>query len=369
MPQINLVVLLVDRDNNFVTIKDKTNTFLSIKINESLTSTERIDVIVKLLKEKIDLKINKSRLVELEESAVEKSLDDITFVYMYKLDDDEKAKLLPIKIISFYYVNSLPILDIFSSSVARLITSNYILYLTRVPNPPSIIYTYPPNIIVYSPLLSAPVLVPSVTKKDAPIVKRVGKTLNSEVKSDLRTSVKRSSKRSTKRSSSKRSSSKRSSSKRSSSRRRRVSSPRARRVSSPRSRRVSSPRARRVSSPRSRRVSSARSKRVSSLKSRRDLSKRRTGGEYYEKYMKYKTKYIELKRQKGGAKIGDQIQLNDKSFHKIVGQDEKYWILSNDQKIYKNMENITWFNNTIPNRMIAETYINNNKRSESDIDG
>ena len=85
--------------------------------------------------------------------------------------------------------------------------------------------------------------------------------------------------------------------------------------------------------------------------------------------MKYKTKYLELKKQIGGAKIGDQIQLNDKSFHMITGQDEKYWILSNGSKIFKNMENITWVNNTIQNRMIAETYINNNKGPEYDIEG
>jgi hypothetical protein len=53
----------------------------------------------------------------------------------------------------------------------------------------------------------------------------------------------------------------------------------------------------------------------------------------------------------------------------ITGQDEKYWILSNGSKIFKNMENITWVNNTIQNRMIAETYINNNNGPEYDIEG
>ena len=153
MPRVNLVVLLVDKDNNFVTIKDKTNTFLSTKIDEKLSSSERIDVIVRLIKNKIDLTINKSRLTELEELVIDKSLDDFTFVYMYKLDDDVKAKLIPVKIVTFYYINRLPILDIFSSSIARLITKNYIVYLTRVPNPPSIIFTYPASIIVYRPLV------------------------------------------------------------------------------------------------------------------------------------------------------------------------------------------------------------------------
>ena len=372
---------MVDKDNNFVTITDKTNTFLSTKIDEKLSSSERIDVIVKLIKNKIDLTINRSRLTELEELVIDKSLDDFTFVYMYKLDDDEKAKLIPVKTVTFYYINRLPILDIFSSSIARLITSNYIVYLTRVPNPPSIIFTYPASIIVYRPVVSAPILVPSVrtsTVTTAPVVKRVDKTLKSEIKS----SPKRSSSAIRKRSSSsvrrKRSSSsvrrKRSSS---AARRKRSSSAARRKRSSSAARRRSSSAARRRSSSsvRRRRSSAAAKRRSSSPKAkkefspRRELSRRRVGGEYYEKYMKYKTKYLELKKQIGGAKIGDQIQLNDKSFHMITGQDEKYWILSNGSKIFKNMENITWVNNTIQNRMIAETYINNNKGPEYDIEG
>jgi len=316
MPYINLVVLLADKDNNFVTINGKTNTFLSTKIDDSLNSAQRVEEVIKLLKDKIDLTINKSRLRLLEESAIDKSLDKYALVYMYKLDDDEKAKLIPLKIITFYYINSLPTLDILSSSVARLITSNYIVYLRRVPNPPRIIFTYPSNVIVYSPIVSAPVLVPfprrssppSIEKiRDAPVVKRVKseekknspnqRSVNSEVSSALKTesSAKRQTKRKLKKE--------------------------PKKELSIKSRRESSPR----------------------------RSSRRRGGEYYEKYIKYKEKYLALKRQLGGANIGDDIQLNDKTFHTIVGEhaEKKHWVLSNGQKILKNMENITWFNNTI----------------------
>jgi hypothetical protein len=320
MPRVNLVVLLVDRDNNFVTIKDKTNTFLSTKIDEKLSSSERIDVIVKLIKDKIDLTINKSRLTELEELVIDKSLDDFTFVYMYKLDDVEKAKLIPVKIVTFYYINRLPILDIFSSSIARLITSNYIVYLTRVPNPPSIIFTYPASIIVYRPVVSAPILVPSVrvsTVTTAPVVKRVDKTLKSEIKSSPKRSSsaarrKRSSSAARRKRSSSAAKRRRSSSaarrRRSSSaakRRRSSSAARRRRSSSAAKRKSSSSAAKRRSSSsaaRRKRSSSAASKRRSSSpKANRELSRRRVGGEYYEKYMKYKTKYLELKKQMGGA--------------------------------------------------------------------
>jgi hypothetical protein len=102
------------------------------------------------------------------------------------------------------------------------------------------------------------------------------------------------------------------------------------------------------------------------------------GGEYYEKYMKYKTKYLELKKQFGGNNVGDNIYLIiEKKFYHITEINKDEYTLSNGQKIYKLDENITWVNNTIPqkNNKIPETYNysnvkpKDNKDSESDIEG
>jgi len=79
--------------------------------------------------------------------------------------------------------------------------------------------------------------------------------------------------------------------------------------------------------------------------------------DYKTKYLKYKLKYNELKKQFGGTKIGDEIyNIKDPSdsWGKIVGEDGDKWLLESGRIAKKINENKIWMSRSVVSKSSSQ---------------
>ena len=241
-------ILLFDKDSNTVLVNNK---FLESKIEptdypmvEPTIEKAAKEAARRVLKKLLDVNsLDESRLTY--QTLSEEDKKTYVDIICYRLLDIEKAyiqkKSTPTYLVGFYHINNLPTgLIGIDGGIAYYITRHFDVIRSYVYlNDPY--YVYPSSIIVYKPLYTVPLFVPPriyYEKINKPVYK---------------------------------------------------SSSKPSRKSSSRSSSKSSSRSSRKSSSRSSRKSSSRSSRKSSSKKEKERKLK-------EKYIKYKTKYLELKR-------------------------------------------------------------------------
>jgi hypothetical protein len=155
-------VLIIDSSSNILILSEPYS-FLNTKIipedSPAGTNTDESakNAIVRLIKEKINFTIDKTRLTDINlvsEDGIKQ------YVFVYKINESDKRTIIMNGKIrfTFFPLVSLPkTLIPTSASIAVFITKE-VNILRQIPDPPGIVFTYP-TIINYVPLYPVPVLI------------------------------------------------------------------------------------------------------------------------------------------------------------------------------------------------------------------
>ena len=155
-------VLIIDSSSNILILSEPYS-FLNTKImpedSPAGTNTDEAakNAIVRIIKEKINFTIDKTRLTDINLVSQDEKKK---YVFVYKINDEDKSTILGNRQIrfTFFPIVSLPrTLVPTSASIAVFITKE-VNVLRQIPDPPGIIFTYP-TIINYVPLYPVPVLI------------------------------------------------------------------------------------------------------------------------------------------------------------------------------------------------------------------
>jgi hypothetical protein len=156
-------VLIIDPSSNILILSEPYS-FLNTKImpedSPAGTNTDEAakNAIVRIIKEKINFTIDKTRLTDINLDSEDGTKQ---YVFVYKINDSDKRTIImtPNQIrFTFFPIISLPkTLVKESASIAVFITKE-VNVLREIPDPPGIIFTYP-TIINYIPLYPVPVLI------------------------------------------------------------------------------------------------------------------------------------------------------------------------------------------------------------------
>lgn len=301
MSNKEVVIILVDQNLNLVTTQYGNNSsFIKTRINmQDYPADNNIDMAaqnaaIRFLKESFAIYASKARLFDTQ--IINETAEKV-YVFIYKLDSNEKITIQNNQTISFVSINRLPLsFTPLSASIAVVLTNNFDLF-KRSPNPPGIItINYPVQVPIYMPIITVPFYrsvffnKENATKKFKKIIELTDNFSSEKVKNSPvvpRSEIKKASheemlpKRISSESSKYKKSSKRSSKK---------SKKSSKSSKSSRSSRSSR------SSKSSRSSSSSSDEETSERKRRKRKSKREKGG-YYDKYLKYKMKYLELQKK------------------------------------------------------------------------
>jgi len=202
MSSPDVVLILIDPSANILTYPDGTNyTFVTTTLTipdypwDKNTDEAAKNASLRTLRDRFGFIINRSRLYD---ASLVNSLGAKTFVYIYKIDVNERARLASIPTVVFSSINTLPPnLNILSATVANSLTANFNL-IRDAPSPANIFQiNYPSNIVIYKPAFQIPVLIPYIVYiksgnqsfqnihkqdehiRDAPIVQRTPGTKKS----------------------------------------------------------------------------------------------------------------------------------------------------------------------------------------------
>jgi len=192
MSSPDVVLILIDPNANILTYPDGTNySFVTTTLTmpdypwDKNTDMAAKNASLRILRDRFGFIINRARLYD---ASVVNTLGVKTFVYIYKIDASERARLALIPSIVFSSINALPPnLNFLSAAVANVLTSNFNL-IRDAPAPANILLiNYPPKVNIYTPSFSIPVLIPyivyvkginqpvltaPIVKRNSPIVKR-----------------------------------------------------------------------------------------------------------------------------------------------------------------------------------------------------
>ena len=165
MANITVILILVDKNLNLLLIEDaeKKYNFPTKKINKNLNLSDdenAKNVAIGLLASDCNLIISKEQFnTRFSEASLLTVNQEKIYTYVLKLDDTEEKNVRTLKNVKFIHINSLPrdTLSPLSASIAITITKYFDIIRTAI-NPPILTnFIYPIRIIPYYPSLRIPV--------------------------------------------------------------------------------------------------------------------------------------------------------------------------------------------------------------------
>jgi len=170
MAALNVILILVDRNSNILFIPDATNTTYSFPTIQTIAADRNLgaddntaakNAAIRLLS---TCSINMTRdtfNIRSSDISITNAAGEKIYLYVLKLDDTERAGIILNPTRLFIHINNMPkALNLLSASVAVTITKYFDL-IRYATNPPSLInYIFPIRILPYYPSLIVPVYTP-----------------------------------------------------------------------------------------------------------------------------------------------------------------------------------------------------------------